>query len=133
MNTAEIDKAFRIKVRQVLGSGARIVFENDVATNVVKPYFKAFHLPAETQTPTFGTGGIQRAVGIYQISVITDAGVGSAEAATYVDQLLNSFTRGLTLSSGGVIITVEKSWRSPAVPSVDSYMIPVSVRYWSDN
>ena len=132
MDYANISSAFRERLRSVVGAGARITFENTPAVNQQRPYYKAVLLPGEDATPTFGTLGVQRANGVFQVSVVTDAGTGEAQAAQLVDALLNGFRRGLTFAAGTNKIVVEKSWRSPALPGVDTYTIPVSIRYWCD-
>jgi len=132
MNYADIAAAFRDQIRTAVGPSATVVFENTPPVTPPRPYYKAFLLPGENETPTFGTDKRVRAVGIYQVNVVVDAGVGDGLAASLADEIMSAFYRGLTFVAGAAIITIEKSWRSAGIPSGDHYSIPVSVRYWAD-
>lgn len=129
MSASAIEAAFRIKLSEL--ALAPVWYEN-APPPATKPYLEARFMPAETYTPTFGPDGIREYVGLYNINVVTDAGIGSGAAGALADSVVAAFPRASQIvAPDGLVVTVEKSWRSPAIEGEGRYVVPVNIRYYS--
>lgn len=94
-------------------------------------YLRPFLLPAEPRQATVGASGIDRVAGLYQIDVCEPKDGGLGPAMRKVDEVIAQFSRGLSLTSNGVTLTIERSWPGPALARDSFYVVPVTVSWYS--
>jgi len=92
-------------------------------------YIKADNLPGEPFQAELGTDGLNYHSGIYQITVVYPAGVGTASPGALRDAVINAFKRGTVLSYSGVYVTVTRAYASPMMIDADWVRIPVNIEY----
>lgn len=96
------------------------------------PFQAVALLPAQTQNPVFG-GDFKREVGLLQVLLHYPTGTGAKAANERADSLKAHFPRGLSLTSGGVIVIIEGTPSiAPARDNGEWYMVPVSIPYFSN-
>ena len=96
-----------------------------------KPYLEEAFIPAETATPCLGDS-LVRAEGMYQITCVYPNGLGAGDAVKMADKVVKQFKRGVSLTTGGVTVTITKSWASsPLSDAPDWIRVAVSIRYFS--
>jgi hypothetical protein len=94
-------------------------------------YLQSFLLPAEPTQATVGASGIDRVSGIYQIDVAEPKDFGSGAVMRKVDAIIAQFARGLSVTSNGVTLTIQRSWPSPAITRDSFIVVPISVLWFT--
>lgn len=93
------------------------------------PYQRAYLMPAQPENPTIGAL-LQRLSGVYQINLFYPTGTGSSAAMTRALAIRARFPRGLTMTAGGVTVSVIETPEIGGGTVVgDRYLVPVRVRY----
>lgn len=95
------------------------------------PYQRVYLLPATTANPTYGdTQALES--GIFQVSLCYPELEGSGDALARAELIRAQFTRGLTLTSGGITVRIKNTPSiSPARQEPGLYIIDVSVPYFA--
>lgn len=83
-------------------------------------------IPVESTRLSTGFDLVQ---GLYQVDAFYPGDKGSTAASTMADLIIAEFPRALTLTSGGVIVHIVKSYREVAQPFQQFYRIPVSIQW----
>lgn len=109
-----------------------VAWENQTINPALdEPYVMSFLMPVETVEVGRALDDSQDFNGIYQVSVYTEKGKGTATSKAIVGSLLTEFSRGVTVTIGAQIIRVEMSYASPALDFDAWYTVPVTIRYRS--
>jgi hypothetical protein len=94
------------------------------------PYQRAFILFAEPDNSEFGANYTDQ--GIFQVSLCYPLQAGDATARTRAGLIRTTFARGLTFTSGGTTVTIQ---RTPEIGQGqvegDRWVIPVKIRFYS--
>jgi len=94
------------------------------------PYQSAYLLPAEPDNREIGPQHVQR--GIFQISLRYPQSGGTGLAETRAELIRTTFARGVSFTSGGVTVTIEKTPEiAPAQQDGDRLNLPVRVRFYA--
>lgn len=97
---------------------------------------RAYVLPANSESMGFEGNGISDTVresGIFQVSLFYPLGTGSGDALVRAEAILSHFRRGLSLSSNGVTVIINKRGSvAPAQQDGKWYVIAVSIPYYSN-
>ena len=95
-------------------------------------YQAADLLPASPDNPTLGDG-FYREQGLLQVTLSYPLNGGSGPAYAKAETIRDWFPRGLTVSSGGITVRID---RTPAIGPKrvvqDRFTLPISVRYYAD-
>jgi hypothetical protein len=95
-------------------------------------YQAADLLPASPDNPTLGDG-FYREIGLLQVTLLYPLNGGSGTAYAKAEAIRDWFPRGLSLSSGGITVKIQ---RTPAIGpkriAEDRFILPISVRYYAD-
>jgi hypothetical protein len=126
----DVHAALRTQLNVMVGT-APIAWEGVKYDPPNGPFLQPYLLPAETFTPTMGDT-FERLEGVFQVNVNTPAGSGSGVAENLAEQVLALFRRGEALTSGGVTVVIQKSWRGAGTSDGVWYRIPVSIRFWAN-
>ena len=95
------------------------------------PYQRVYLLPASSENPTFGDTQTRES-GIFQITLCYPELKGSAATLARAELIRAQFTRGLTLTSGGVTVRISNTPSiAPARYETGLYIIDVSVPYFA--
>lgn len=95
-----------------------------------EPYQEVFVRFAEPDNREIGRQYVQR--GFAQVTLKYPKGAGSAAAAARAELLKSTLYRGLSLTSGGVTVTVEKTPEVAAGPADDErFVLIVRVRFYA--
>lgn len=115
---------------QTFPSMPSVAWENVPFTPVSGvPYIAPFLLPGEPSQSELGTAGANSHTGVYQISVFYPSGGGVAALNTLVSSLCDHFKRGTTISYGGVTVTCQKAYPSPAQQETDRQRVDITIRW----
>jgi len=96
------------------------------------PYQRAYLLPAEPENPEMGA--MVREQGIFQVTLCYPLSNGPAAAAARAELIRATFPRKLSLVSGGVTVTVERTPEvGPAMYEPDRYTLPIRIRWYSNS
>ena len=129
---SSIRAAFVTKLQTFTGLPS-VAWENVPFTPVTGiTYIQPFLLPGEPFQAEIGTNGANRHSGVYQISIFAPTGGGMAATNTLAGSLCDHFKRGTSLTYGGVTVTVQKAYPSPAMQETDRVHIPVTVIFRCD-
>lgn len=107
-------------------------YENTRYTPVAgTPYQACYLLPAEPGNEEIGPNYTQ--AGLFQINLFYPAdGSGPAAATTRAEAIRTAFYRGRSLTSGGVVVTINRTPEiAPAFADGDRLVIPVRVRFFA--
>ena len=89
-------------------------------------------MPAAPDNPTLGDG-FYRELGLMQITLSYPIGGGSGAAYSKAEAIRAWFPRGLSLTSGGITVHIQRTPAiGPKLPSVDRFVLPISVRWYAD-
>jgi Bacteriophage related domain of unknown function len=95
-------------------------------------YQAADLLPASPDNPTLGDG-FYRELGLFQVMLSYPLNGGSGPVYAKAEAIRDWFPRGLSLTSGGITVKVE---RTPAIGPKrvvqDRFTLPITVRYYAD-
>jgi len=132
MALVEIRTALEAKLNALTPSLAT-AWESVPFTPVVGTAFQQVNLMiADTLNPTLGDGHY-RIKGFMQVLLCYPPNLGCKAASTRADLLVNHFKRSTSLTSGGVVVIIDKT---PSIhpPMVDGllYQIPVSIYFSAD-
>lgn len=108
-----------------------IAFENVAYEPTVgKSYLAGILLPADTVNPSVG-GGHSEYIGVYQVSVYTEAGKGSTAASALVNSIVGLFQVPTTITQGGINVHFDNTPSAARGRPDDNgfWMIPVTIRY----
>ena len=95
-------------------------------------YQAADLLPAAPDNPTLGDG-FYRELGLMQITLSYPIGGGSGAVYSKAEAIRAWFPRGLSLTSGGITVHITRTPAiGPKLPSLDRFVLPVSVRWYTD-
>lgn len=129
---AAIRAAFVTKL-QAFPSLPSVAWENFAFTPVNgASYLKPALLPGEPSQAEIGVNGINRHVGVYQISVFAPSGSGIAAINTLVDSLCDHFKRGTVVAYTGTNVTISKAYAGPVLQETDWQQVPISILYRAD-
>ena len=112
-----------------MASAPPIAWENAPFTQDGQTYLVQNIMPAQTQTIGMEQGGSDLLAGVYQVAVYAPKGRGKGAALTEVERITSRFTRGLTVTFGDTVVSLQKVWTSPSISTETHYIIPVSIRY----
>lgn len=108
-----------------------VAFANTDYTPVTgQRYLQGMLMPSDTANPSQGAQH-RRYLGIYQVSVRTPAGKGTAESAALAKAIEELFPRPTTLQQGGLNVHIDKT-PSIAAGAPDGngfWMVPVTIEY----
>lgn len=105
-----------------------VAFEPKVGT----PHQRIHLLPNNPSSPTLGTAELIKEQGILQVSLYYPQNTGTKAALERAEAIRGQFPKGLTLTSGGVNVTIaQRGSIAPAVMSDAWYVVPVSIPYFS--
>lgn len=94
---------------------------------------KVFLLPNNTVSPTFGSTELVREQGLLQISLYYPTTGGMEDVYTKVEAIRAHFPKGLTLTSGGVNVQIEKRASvAPAMRDGAWMVVVVSIPYFAN-
>lgn len=130
MSDVAIQKALEIHLSGFQSQNVaweNIEFNPVDGTSYLRPVF----MPSEPSQASLGTSGLNRKIGIFQVSVVHPLMDGSGPAAAKADAIVNHFKRGTTLTQDGLNIRIAKAWRGPGLTQGKWYTIPVSVSWYA--
>lgn len=109
-----------------------VAWENVAFPEPVAVYARASVLPAPTTSDDLS--GAHRAFrGVFQVSIITPLGHGSAVALALADSLAAEFPVNLRLTADDVTVTVVSPASAASAVQTDTrYSVPVSMQYRAD-
>lgn len=97
------------------------------------PYLRVFHIPSAVDQISLGDSGINRYVGLLQISVMWPLNVSASPAIEAAGQIAKHFKRGTVIANSGLHIRVS---RPPAVARLiqedTMIQVPVTVSWLCD-
>lgn len=130
MSMVSIRAALEVRLAAMVPALAT-AWENDPYVPVNgTPYQRVYLLPAEPENEEFGR--LKRDVGLMQITLAYPLSAGPAAAAARAELIRQQFYRGLSLSSGGVTVTIQRTPEiGPAFLEPDRYTVPVRIRWFS--
>ena len=95
-------------------------------------YQRAFILQATTNNPSFGDT-LARESGIFQVSICSPLGIGTADGWARAKLIRDWFPRGLSMQMGGLIVRILNTPSiAPAIKEEIAYVSPVSISYMCD-
>ncbi len=95
------------------------------------PYQRAHLLRAQPENPTFDT--FKRKLGVLQVTLFYPQQDGPANADARADLLAAWFPRGLAMTSGGYVVTVDGTpYVMPGFQDEDRWAVPVRIPYYSN-
>lgn len=132
MSDLEIRRALETRLAALLPA-VDIAAENVAYTPTIgRPYQEVWLLPNTPLSPTLGNRELTQERGILQVSLYYPLNKGTREVMERAEAVRGHFPRGLTLSSGGVSVVIERRASvAPGRPVNGWYVVPVSVPYFS--
>ncbi len=131
MSVQDIHIALRVQlatVTSVAQAYENVKYEPTVGTAFVRERF----LPDPSVQESLGSAGYNRITGVYLIDAFCPSGVGVDDAEDLADTILAAFVRGSILTSSGISVVIEKSYRSGGRSEPDWYQIPIVVQFRAD-
>jgi hypothetical protein len=95
------------------------------------PYIAAEFIPVLRRPVVVGPTPEQRTSGMLYLTVCTPEARGAAAGYLVVDQLLSRFRGHISLSSGGITVSIEYSEAKMALHNQPFYVIPVEIGWYS--
>lgn len=109
-----------------------VAFEDVPFTPSGGTYLQAFLLPGTTDSPDL-EGAMRSYVGLFQVNIVTKAGIGRGTAEGIADELAALFPNNLLLVQSGVSVYVRSPCSYPvAIQNDTTSTLPVSFRYRAD-
>lgn len=107
-------------------------YENAPFTPVAgTPYQRVFLMAAEPANPEMGR--FTRDQGILQVSLAYPLNAGPAAATARAELIRDTFYRGLSLTSGGIVTTIERTPEiAPGRVEEDRWVVPVRIRFFAN-
>lgn len=95
------------------------------------PFQRVWLLPATPDNQEFGPN--YQEIGIMQIDLNYPLTVGPSAAAARAQLIRTQFSRGTSVTSGGVTTTMDRTPEiGPGFPDKDRYVLPVRIRFFSN-
>ena len=94
-----------------------------------EPWVRSTFLPARTFMQSIGITGTNTLHGMLQIDLFYPIDKGTATSNAMADLVIAAFPRGLQLSSLGMTVICELSWREAASRIEQYYSTPVVVKW----
>lgn len=88
-------------------------------------------LPAESFPASIGIYGTNRLSGVYQIDIFSPLDAGRRPSVQMVDDIIEHFSRGLTIEVDNLVVHIEESWPSASNAEETWYHTPVNVNWYS--
>lgn len=107
-----------------------IAWENTTIAHANK-WLSVHLLPADESVLTLGTGGVDRAEGLMQITLHYPAGQGEGDSRSVIDSLRACYLPG-TLEFEGQTVRVLSRYRSTGRTVAEWYSVPFTVRWQAD-
>lgn len=134
MSDALIRKALETRLN-AMPPGIGVAWENaDFEPAANTAYMKSNLLPAEPENPAQGTT-FTRYLGIYQVTLMYPLGKGPGDADAKAEAIRAWFPRNLSLTGGGVTVTVDKTpykMTGFVDEEADRYAVPVRIPYFAN-
>lgn len=130
MSYSAIYSALDAHVQGITGLPA-LQLEN--TSNIAKtgtPFSRLTILPARATQLTVGVDGRDQVSGLAQLDLFYPLNAGTATVNAMVDTVLDSFPRGLTLTSGDTQVHIQVVWREAGRRLDQFYNVPVVIQ-WS--
>lgn len=97
-----------------------------------QPYQKVFLIPFTPENPTFGDD-FYRERGNLKVNLYYPTNRTPKDATLRAQAVRAHFYRGLSLTSGGVTVTIEKTPEiAPAFSAEERYVLPVNIRWFAN-
>lgn len=101
-----------------------------VAPDLETPYQAAFVLFAQPENTEIGPQHVQR--GLFQVNLQYPLAAGTAAVNARAELVRAAFRRGLSLTSGSIRVTIEKTAEiGPGAIVGDRFLLPVRVRFYA--
>lgn len=133
MSILAIRRALEGKLK-LLEPAFATAYENAEFTPVSQiPFQKVFLLPNNSQSPTFGSTELVREQGLLQVSLYFPLNKGMKDVYTKAEAIRAHFPKGLTLTSGGVNVIIEKRASvAPAMREGEWLVVVISIPYFAN-
>ena len=129
MSQPTIRKALEKRLA-LLAPSVATAFENEPFTPVTGTMYQRVNLMPNTPDNSTQGAAVYLERGIFQVTVCAMTGTGPAIAEAQAQAIRTHFKRGISMSEGGVQVTVTDTPRiAPALIDGDRYCIPGSVPY----
>lgn len=129
MTFATIQALLEAQVATVVGLPLYQMENTRISPVAGSPWCRSTFLPARTVQETVGMNGRNRLSGLFQIDLFYPSDKGTATANAMTDLVIAAFPRGLQLTSSGVTVLVETSWREAAYKVEQYYNTPVVLKW----
>jgi hypothetical protein len=96
-------------------------------------YLEAFLFPNDSQNPSIGPNSPTYESGIFQVNVVGVRGQGWFDVYSWVDTIVENFTRGSTLTNSATTIKLRilKTYPNPGFYNdIGRYVVPVDINYY---
>lgn len=127
----KILRGFEVQLATIASSTPIASPNVDYTPVVGTSFIRSTLLPAQTLQASIGIDGTNRYQGVYQVDVFSPQGTGPAAGIALVDEIIELFPRGLSLSTDDITVRVATSSVLPAREEPDWYQIPVSIDWFS--
>ncbi len=129
MSSVSIRAALEVSLNSI-SSGFDTAFENIPFTPTTgTPYQRAFLLLADPDNPSIGAG-LHREQGIFQVNLAYPVNAGSQAAMTRAEAIREQFSRGTSMSSGGVTVIVDNTPSIAVIePEADRFRVAVRIPF----
>ena len=105
-------------------------WENVPFTQPITAFQRAYILPANSATPSFGDN-LSMESGLLKISLCYPEGTGPAAALARALSIRAWFPRGLSVTSGGITVRISsKPSIAPALYEPGLYVVPVTIPFF---
>ena len=111
-------------------TGMPIAWENqDEDPNIPTPFCQVDVLPYSVEPASLGPEGYNQHLGTVLLTFHYALGGGPAGALTEIDTVMSTLKRGVSLSSGTAIVTIESVWRLRPAYGKAWVKFPVQIRW----
>lgn len=93
------------------------------------PYLKPTNLPADVSQASLGTAGLDKHIGIYQVSIFVELLTGKKEGNNLADAIANHFARGSKLVYDTAKLRIINVKIGQGRRDITHYHIPIDVNY----
>lgn len=129
MSDLAIKAALEVRLATITPALATAQENGNYVPVIGTPYQRVNFLPAEPENPSIGAS-LYREQGIFQVTLLYPTNAGAVPARTRAQLIRSAFPRGMTLSSGGVTVHID---RTPTIErgttEADRYAVVVRIRY----
>lgn len=97
-----------------------------------KAFSRATLIRTRPSQGSVGASGRDRHSGLLQVDLFVPLGTGTTAANAIADEVISTFPRGLTLTSGALNLHVVRAYRETGGRLLDKFhQVPVSIEWWS--